>query len=118
LHTCVATWESDHLYNLTLQQRRFDEYRVTQSIQDKAWFAGNGYSLVKTHNAVLDALGCSLRASHEAVIHVVAPFGKGTTIPCKPRLAANRFMTRCTHQTYVVGVLDYIDQFIIKTSCM
>ena len=90
---------------LVLHQHRFDEYRATQSIQDKAWVAGNGYSLVKTHNAVLDALVFSLRASHEAVIHVVAAFGKGTTIPCKPRLVANRFMTRCTHQTYVVGVL-------------
>jgi hypothetical protein len=84
---------------LVLQQLRFDGYRATQSIQDKAWVAGNGYSLVKTHNTVLDALGCSLRVSHEAVIHVVAAFGKGTTIPYKPRLVANRFMTRCTHQT-------------------
>jgi hypothetical protein len=56
-------------------------------------------SMNDTHNAVLDALGCSLRASHEAVIHVVAAFVKGTTTPCKPRLVANRFKTRCTHQT-------------------
>ena len=50
-------------------------------------------------NVILSALGCSLRASHEVIIHVVASFVKGTTIPCKIRLAANRFLTRCTHQT-------------------
>jgi len=90
---------------LVLQQHWFDGYRATQSVQDKARVAGNGRSLVKTLNAVLDALGCSLRASHETVIRVVAPFVKGATIPCKTRLAANCFMARCTHQTYIVGVL-------------
>ncbi|RTZ67044.1 MAG: hypothetical protein DSZ29_01680, partial [Aquificaceae bacterium] len=48
---------------LVLQQHCIDGYRAIQSVQDKAWVAGNGYSLGKTHNAVLDALGCSLRAS-------------------------------------------------------
>jgi len=76
-----------------------------QGVQDKAWVEGNGYSLVETHNAVLNALGCSLRASYEAVIRVVAPFVKGTTIPCKTLLAANRFINRCTLQSYIVGVL-------------
>ncbi len=53
----------------------------------------------------MDALGYSLRASQKAVIHVVALFVKGATIPCKVRLVANRFLTRCTHQYNVVGVL-------------
>jgi len=91
--------------NLVLQQVWFDGYRVIQSVQDKAWVAGNGYSLVKTRNAGLDALGYSLRASQKAVIHVVALFMKGATIHRKVRLVANRFLTRCTHQTKLVGVL-------------
>ena len=41
-----------------LQLRYIDGYRANQSVQDKAWVADNGYSLVKTHNAVLDALDC------------------------------------------------------------
>jgi len=65
----------------------------------------NGYSLVKTHNAVLDALDCSRRASQKAVIHVVALFVKGITIHCKVRLVANRFLTRCIRQYNVVDVL-------------
>ena len=103
------SYPSYHTFNnmLVLQQLRFDEYRAIQSVQDKARVAGNGHSLVKTLNAVLDALGCSLRAGQKAVIHVVAPFVKGVTIPCKARLVANRFLTRCTHQTYVVGVLVF-----------
>jgi len=96
---------------LVLQQYCIDGYRAIQSVQDKAWVAGNGRlwhgatTLGKTHNAVLDALGCSLRASQKAVIHVVALFVKGVTIPCKVRLVANRFLSRCTHQYNVVGVL-------------
>ena len=89
---------------LVLQPVWFDAFRAIQSVQDKAWVAANGCSLVKTHNAVLNALGCSLRASHETVICVVTTFVKGATIPCKTRLAANRFMTRCTLQTKLVGV--------------
>ena len=42
-------------------------------IQDKALSAGNGLSLFKDYNAVLDYLGSSLRASREAVIRGVAP---------------------------------------------
>jgi len=72
--------------------------------------AGNGYSLDKTHNAVLDALGCSLRASQKAVIHVVALFVKGVTIHCKVRLVANRCLTRCIHQYNIVGVLGILSQ--------
>jgi len=96
---------------LVLQQHCIDGYRAIQSVQDKAWVAGNGCSLGKTHNAVLDALGCSLRASQKAVIHVVALFVKGcctmpqASIPCKVRLVANRFLTRCIHQYNIVGVL-------------
>ena len=62
-------------------------------------------SLVKGRNAVLDALGSSLRASREAIIHGVAPLSKGTTITCEVRLVANNFPTRCIHQSYVGGVL-------------
>jgi len=83
---------------LVLQQVCIDGYRAIQSIQDKAQVAANGYSLSQTCNAVLDALVCSLRASHKTVIHVVALFVKGITIPYKVRLVANRFLTRCTHQ--------------------
>ncbi|RTZ64832.1 MAG: hypothetical protein DSZ29_05035, partial [Aquificaceae bacterium] len=43
--------------------------------------------------------------SQKAVIHVVALFVKGVTIPCKVRLVANRFLTRCIHQYNIVGVL-------------
>jgi len=93
------------MIKLVLQQHCIDEYRAIQSVQDKAWVAGNGNSLGKTHNAVLDALGCSLQASQKAVIHVVALFVKGVTIPCKVRLVANRFLTRCIHQYNIVGVL-------------
>ena len=74
---------------VVLQQVRFDEYRAIQSVQDKAWVAGNGCSLDKAHNAVLSALACSLRASQKGVIRVVAPFVKGTTIHSKTPLAAN-----------------------------
>ncbi len=91
--------------HLVLQQFCIDGYRAIQSVQDKAKVAGNGCSLVKTLNAVLGALGCSLRASQKVVIHVVALFVKGTTIPCKVRLVANHFLARCTHQYNVVGVL-------------
>jgi len=90
---------------LVLYLDYIDGYRAIQSVQDKAWVAGNGYSLGKTHNAVLDALGCSLRASQKAVIHVVALFVKGVTIPCKVRLVANRFLTRCNRQYNLDRVL-------------
>jgi len=102
---------------LVLQQHCIDGYRAIQSVQDKAWVADNGYSLGKTHNAVLDALGCSLRASQKAVIHVVALFVKGRctmpqkSISCKVRLVANRFLTRCIHQYNIVGVLVQSNKF-------
>ena len=70
---------------LVLQQVCFDGYRVIQSVQGKDWVEGNGHSLVKTHHAGLDALAYSLRASQEAVIHVIALFVKGVTISCKVR---------------------------------
>ena len=80
--------------NLVLQQVWFDGLRAIQSVQDKARVVGNGHSLTKTLNAVLDALGCSLRASQKAVIHVVELFVKGATIPFKARLVADCFLTR------------------------
>ena len=109
-YTFLNTMNIIHLISikrLVLQQVWFDEYRAIQSIQDKAWIEGNGYSLVKTHNAGLEALGCSLWTSQKTVIHVVALFVKRITIPCKARLEANRFLTRCTHQTKLVEVLPY-----------
>jgi hypothetical protein len=62
-------------------------FRATQIIQDKAQSAGNGQSLFKGCNAVLDYLGSSLRASREALARGVAPLGKGLAIPCEARLA-------------------------------
>jgi len=94
------------LTNSVLQQYSSDEYRAIQSVQNKARVAGNGHSLTKTLNTVLDALGCSLRASQKAVIHVVALLVKGATIPFKVRLVADSFLTRCIHQTYIAGVLS------------
>ena len=91
---------------LVLQQGRFDGYRAYQSVQDKAQTAGNGGSIGKGCNAVLNALASSLRASRKAIIRGVASFEKGITLSCKMRLAANCFPTRCIHQTYLVGVLD------------
>ena len=88
-----------------LRQHRIDGYRASQSVQGKARAAGNGCSLVKGRNAVLDALGSSLRASREVIIHGVAPLSKGTTITCEARLVANHFPTRCIHQSYIDGVL-------------
>ena len=71
---------------LVLRQGSFDEYRATQNVQDKAQFAGNGYSLVKGCNAVLSDLGSSLGASREAAIHGVAPLGKGLPFPARRAL--------------------------------
>jgi len=63
---------------------------------------------------VLDALVYSLRESQKTVIHVVALFVKGATILCKVRLVANRFLTRCTPQYKLVGVLILL--FTCQTS--
>ena len=90
---------------LVLRQGSFDEYRATQNVQDKAQFAGNGCSIDKGCNAVLNVLGGSLRASREAAIRGVTPLGDGATIPREARLAASRFPARCIHQSYLDGVL-------------
>jgi hypothetical protein len=63
-------------------------------VQDKAQLAGNGYSLVKNCNTVLDYLWASLRARREAVIYGVSFLAKGATIYCETRLAANSFSSR------------------------
>ena len=52
-------------------------------IQDKAQSAENGRVLFKGCNAVLDHPGGSLRASREAVVRCVAPFGKGIPFPAR-----------------------------------
>jgi len=39
---------------------------------------------------------------------------KGVTIPFKTRLVANCFLTRCTHQTYIVGVLGGPQLYVEK----
>lgn len=54
------------LRELVPQQPCFDEYRAIQSVQEKAWVAGNGRSLVKIHNAVLNALGRSAQDEPES----------------------------------------------------
>ena len=92
--TIQSLLQNDDSQWRVLQQYWFDGFRAIESVQDKARVAGNGYSLSKTLNAVLDAFGCSLRASYKAVIHVVALLAKGATIPFKVRLVANRFLTR------------------------
>ncbi|GMR06800.1 MAG: hypothetical protein BMS9Abin25_1424 [Gammaproteobacteria bacterium] len=63
-------------------------------VQDKAQFAGNGYSLVKNCNAVLGHLWISLRARRETVIYGVSFLAKGTTIYCETCLVANGFSSR------------------------
>jgi hypothetical protein len=63
-------------------------------VQDKAQFAGNGYSLDKNCNAVLSHLWTSLRARREAVIYGVNFLAKGTTIYCETCLVANSFSSR------------------------
>ncbi len=61
-------------------------------IQDKTQSTGNGM-LYKDCNAALDHLGCSLRASREAVVRGVAPLGKDVPLPAGRawRLTAARF---------------------------
>ena len=63
-------------------------------LQDKAQPAGNGCSIVKGCNAVLELLCASLRARREAVIRRVAPLAKGITIARETRLAADGFSSR------------------------
>ena len=54
--------------------------------QDKAQFAGNGYSIGKSCNAVLGHLVASLRARREAAICIVAPFVKDTPFTARRAL--------------------------------
>ena len=63
-------------------------------VQDKAQFAGNGCSLVKSCNAVLSHLRASLRARREAVIYGVSFLAKGATIYGESCLVANGFSSR------------------------
>jgi len=63
-------------------------------VQDKTQLAGNGHSLGKNCNAVLNHLWASLRARREAVIYGVSFLAKGTTICCENCLAANGFSSR------------------------
>ena len=51
-------------------------------IQDKTQSTGNGM-LYKDCNAALDHLGCSLRASREAVVRGVAPLAKDAPLPAR-----------------------------------
>jgi len=70
-------------------------------VQDKAQFAGNGYSLVKSCIAVLGHLwGASLRARREAVIYGVSSLAKGATIYCETCLVANSFSSRLFVKQY------------------
>jgi len=65
--------------------------------QDKAQFAGNGYSIDKDCNAVLGHLVASLRARREAVICFVAPFVKDTPFTARrvSQLTASRHAEIC-----------------------
>ena len=51
--------------------------------QGKTPSAEKGCSLVKDGDAVLEHLGCSLRASREVVVRGVAPLGKDTPLPAR-----------------------------------
>ncbi len=55
-------------------------------IQDKAQSEENGMSFSRAATQYLDHLGCSLRASREAVVRGVAPLGKGTPLPARRAL--------------------------------
>jgi hypothetical protein len=69
-------------------------------VQDKAQLAGNGYSLDKSCNAVLNHLRASLRARRETVIYGVRSLAKGTTIHCETCLVANGFSSRLIVKQY------------------
>jgi hypothetical protein len=51
--------------------------------------AGSGCSIGKRCNAVAGHQGSALRVSLSALMDCVVPFGKGTAISCKARLAMN-----------------------------
>jgi len=57
--------------------------------RDKAQCATNGSSISKRCNVVAGHQGSALRVSLSAPMDCVVPFEKGTTIPCKARLAMN-----------------------------
>ncbi len=58
--------------------------------RDKAQCATNGCSISKRCNVVVGHQGSALRGERlSAPMGSVVPFGKGTTIPCKARLAMN-----------------------------
>jgi len=57
--------------------------------RDKARCATNGCSISKRCNVVVGHQGSALRVSLSAPMGSIVPFGKGTTIPCKARLAMN-----------------------------
>ncbi len=69
-------------------------------VQDKAQFAGNGYSPGKSCNAVLSHLWASLRARRETVIYGVRFLAKGMTIRCETCLVANGFSSRLIVKYY------------------
>ena len=66
-----------------LTQGAINMFRANQMIQDKVQFENNGQVLVESCNAGLDHLVCSLRASREAVVCGVAPFGKDQPFPAR-----------------------------------
>jgi hypothetical protein len=57
--------------------------------RNKAQCATNGCSIGKRCNAVAEHQGSALQVSLSAPMDCVVPFGKGTAIPCKARLAMN-----------------------------
>jgi len=87
---------------LVLQQYWFDGYRAIQSVQDKAQVSLPWQDLQRS----IERFGLPLRANQKAVIHVVAFLVKGVTLPFKTRLVDNCFLTRCTYQTNIVGVIE------------
>lgn len=72
-----------------LTQGAIDMFRVNQVTQDKAQFENNGPVLVEGCNAVLGHLVNSLRASREALVCSVAPFGKDEPLPARRALHPN-----------------------------
>jgi hypothetical protein len=62
---------------MAVQQVSIDGFRASQMIQGEAQSVGNGRTLFKGCNAVLDHLDSSLRAGCEAFVRVVAPLGNG-----------------------------------------
>ncbi len=61
-------------------------FRATQLIQGEAQSEGNGIVLFKGCNTILDQLGCSRRASREALVRGVPPLGKDAPLPARRAL--------------------------------